>query len=150
MDQVCFVQVVGPVRTYCAADGCQNFMVNADIWCIEHIRQIDSAGGLMPNIRNGFTTQYMWHIKKQGQAENKRLGWDVTGPEPIKTPGEPAVVTMTTTASEYPDCMWIYDDRHDKWDTQCDNAFQFNCGGPKDNNMAFCPYCGKPLKEQQR
>ena len=42
-------------------------------------------------------------------------------------------------------CKWKYDETHEKWDTQCGEAFCLLDGGPKDNGMNFCPYCGKEL-----
>jgi hypothetical protein len=28
----------------------------------------------------------------------------------------------------------------------CRSLFEFNDGGPKDNNFTHCPYCGKPME----
>jgi hypothetical protein len=33
------------------------------------------------------------------------------------------------------------------WETICGKAFQFEDGSPSENDMKFCCYCGKPLKE---
>ena len=33
-----------------------------------------------------------------------------------------------------------------RWETECDEAWQFTEGGIKDNNVNFCPYCGKQIK----
>lgn len=41
-------------------------------------------------------------------------------------------------------CEWKPDDDGTFW-TGCDQAFVFNEGGPKDNDMKFCPYCGAEL-----
>lgn len=35
-----------------------------------------------------------------------------------------------------------------KWQTDCGQDFCFIGGGPKDNLMQFCCYCGKPLREE--
>lgn len=41
------------------------------------------------------------------------------------------------------DCIWMFDEVHDKWDTQCGQSFCFNDGtDPEENGMNFCPYCG--------
>lgn len=42
-------------------------------------------------------------------------------------------------------CTWR--DTGPYWATGCGNAFWFEEGGPEENDMRFCPYCGKPLKE---
>lgn len=42
-------------------------------------------------------------------------------------------------------CNWYEDDSTCSWDTDCGNKFQFEDGGPKDNGLAYCPYCGKEL-----
>jgi hypothetical protein len=39
-------------------------------------------------------------------------------------------------------CKWIYDDTHDKWDTECGNAWQFMQDTPAENGVKFCMYCG--------
>jgi len=44
-------------------------------------------------------------------------------------------------------CVWTYDENHDTWDTACGEAFCFTDGGPKENRIRFCGYCGKKLKE---
>jgi hypothetical protein len=41
-------------------------------------------------------------------------------------------------------CEWTYDNEG-FFVTQCDNAFQFNEGGPKENGFIFCPYCGQEI-----
>lgn len=35
------------------------------------------------------------------------------------------------------------------WDTGCDETFAFIDGGPTENRVKFCPYCGKPLEIQE-
>lgn len=46
-------------------------------------------------------------------------------------------------------CHWRevggFGDLH--WETDCGNAFSVTDGSPSENNMAFCPYCGKSLVE---
>ena len=44
-------------------------------------------------------------------------------------------------------CEWTYDEFHDKWDTTCGCAHEFNMGAPGDNHYAFCPFCGKEIVE---
>ena len=44
-------------------------------------------------------------------------------------------------------CEWKYDDSVDTWDTECEGSFLLNYGTLRDNNMRFCPYCGKTIVE---
>jgi hypothetical protein len=44
-------------------------------------------------------------------------------------------------------CVWAQDD-DGIWLTDCENAFTLNDGAPSENDMKFCCYCGKPLKEE--
>lgn len=44
-------------------------------------------------------------------------------------------------------CIWKRGTYDDHWETSCDDAFQFADGGPRENNMRFCPYCGRVLQE---
>lgn len=46
-------------------------------------------------------------------------------------------------------CEWVYDDTHDKWDTECGDAFQFNDGVPIENNFGWCPFCGERLLDKE-
>ena len=47
-------------------------------------------------------------------------------------------------------CEWEWDDTHCKWDSDCGNAFQLISGTPTENEMQFCPYCGKQISERWR
>jgi len=47
-------------------------------------------------------------------------------------------------------CTWTQNDDEDDsyWAAACcDHLFVFNDGGPVENGFAFCPYCGRELKE---
>ena len=47
-------------------------------------------------------------------------------------------------------CQWSQtDDQHtpDTWQADCGAMWTFTDGGPKDNDMNFCPKCGKPLSQ---
>ena len=43
-------------------------------------------------------------------------------------------------------CVWT-EDEDGNYETDCGQMFCFIEGGPTDNGMKFCCYCGKPLKE---
>ena len=45
-------------------------------------------------------------------------------------------------------CKWEEDWQGD-WETDCGNIFYINEGGPHDNKMKFCCYCGENLKEKR-
>ena len=45
-------------------------------------------------------------------------------------------------------CTWTQDDEDSYWAAACcDHLFEFNDGTPSENGFAFCPYCGRELKE---
>lgn len=45
-------------------------------------------------------------------------------------------------------CQWSLEENGEEeyWHTSCDHDFFFLEGGPADNELKFCPYCGKPLR----
>jgi len=43
-------------------------------------------------------------------------------------------------------CKWSQE-FDGNYDTECGQAFVFDYGGPADNGMNFCGYCGKRIKE---
>lgn len=51
-------------------------------------------------------------------------------------------LTEATAGNE--SCVWQGDDN---WNTGCGNHFIIIDGGPTDNNMKYCCYCGKKIKE---
>ena len=55
-----------------------------------------------------------------------------------------------TRTKERNSCEWTYDDGHDFWETECGEAFEFRTGTPKDNKMAFCPFCGRTIVEKEK
>jgi hypothetical protein len=44
-------------------------------------------------------------------------------------------------------CAWTEDSSGDFWQTDCGKLFTFTDGGPKDNGLVFCCYCGAPLTQ---
>ena len=42
-------------------------------------------------------------------------------------------------------CEWREEDG--VWGTECDNAFEISEGGPTENKMVFCCFCGQKLEE---
>lgn len=65
--------------------------------------------------------------------------------------GLPSIAEVRGILKDYPsDCIWELDDpEDDTWGTQCGHYFSLNEGTPTDNRMAFCCYCGKPIREIQ-
>lgn len=43
-------------------------------------------------------------------------------------------------------CTWTEDIVEETWETDCENKFWFEAGGPKENDFKHCPYCGRPLQ----
>ena len=43
-------------------------------------------------------------------------------------------------------CTWTQNE-DGVYETNCDNMFVFNDGGPVENGFRYCPYCGLELKE---
>jgi len=48
-------------------------------------------------------------------------------------------------------CKWTFDidtfsDTIQPWHTECKQAYCFNEGGPEDNKLNYCPYCGKEIE----
>lgn len=47
-----------------------------------------------------------------------------------------------------PVCGWTgYSDDLDTWNTGCGHVWQFMDGGPTENSVAFCPFCGGSVDE---
>lgn len=44
-------------------------------------------------------------------------------------------------------CTWSEDEEGNYW-TTCDNGFVFNDGGPYNNNLKFCGFCGGVLLQK--
>lgn len=42
-------------------------------------------------------------------------------------------------------CLWA-EDEDGNWWTACNNGFVFTDGGPTENGMRFCCYCGRDLQ----
>ena len=41
-------------------------------------------------------------------------------------------------------CKWEEDE--DCWKTECGNKFELTEGTPQDNEMKYCPFCGRKIK----
>ena len=59
-----------------------------------------------------------------------------TTPQPTQT--QAGAVPLT--------CEWTHNDDDGFWETACGDAWRFDDGGPKENNMNFCHCCGKSLR----
>ena len=54
-----------------------------------------------------------------------------------------AIAKAGGTALRTPDrCQWVEDEA---LATACGGYFQLEAGTPVDNEMVFCPYCGRPI-----
>lgn len=45
-------------------------------------------------------------------------------------------------------CGWIKEGER-RYETDCGNGFVFTVDGPIENEMTYCPFCGKQIEEQQ-
>src|SRR3990167_4731220 len=58
-------------------------------------------------------------------------------------------ITLTTSAIDAAErlvtnsCRWR-ETPDGVWDTDCGHAFAFTEGGPQDNGIGYCGYCGRP------
>jgi len=46
-------------------------------------------------------------------------------------------------------CVWVQEDYWDApgtWHTQCGNTFEFAAGGPCEDGINFCCYCGRSIE----
>lgn len=43
-------------------------------------------------------------------------------------------------------CKWT-EDEDGLWNTECGGTFEITEGTPRENEMVFCPYCGKSIEE---
>lgn len=55
---------------------------------------------------------------------------------------------MTAHVRKAKACTWEHSDDPDMswWETSCGEAWTFIDGGPAENGMKFCPYCGGALR----
>lgn len=76
------------------------------------------------------------------------MDWSKACPETARTEKWPAGPVDSLVIH----CTWgqySYSDTDcGNWQTDCGQDFCFIEGGPKDNLMQFCCYCGKPLREE--
>ena len=44
-------------------------------------------------------------------------------------------------------CEWKQDEDNGCWDTSCGHLFEFSEGGPQENRLSYCWYCGRRIAE---
>lgn len=44
-------------------------------------------------------------------------------------------------------CTWTEEDEGAYWSTSCGDSFTIISGLPSENNMIYCAFCGKKIKE---
>ena len=47
------------------------------------------------------------------------------------------------------ECVWSLD-CEGNWETSCEETFVLIDGTPSENRLNYCPYCGKPLRDDVR
>ena len=45
-------------------------------------------------------------------------------------------------------CLWLEEYGDDEYQTSCGKAFILNDGTLEQNDMRFCCFCGKPIREE--
>jgi hypothetical protein len=80
---------------------------------------------------------------KHRAEERRRKPMTAKNTENTEKP-QPAVAS-----SDWLACAW---QEHDdgRYDTACDNAFEFTYGTPEDNDFKWCPFCGKSITIEVR
>jgi hypothetical protein len=53
---------------------------------------------------------------------------------------------LEANLAEHPFCTWT-ENEDDAWETSCNHIFEVNDGTPLENEMQFCPFCGKLIEE---
>lgn len=61
--------------------------------------------------------------------------------------GVPKMQDVTAGPSR---CVWAEDGEDGPWASSCGHYWQFTDGTPTENDMKFCPFCGKPLEQVAR
>ena len=122
----------------------------------ERDKRIDTLTTTLANLETQWEPreQYIHDLEKQHEqamADMERL----SAPQPARDTAE--VIDRLRTRCEELEaenarlreatCTWTEDDDTDNsiWDTACGEAFVFTDGGPEDNDIRFCCYCGKKL-----
>ena len=44
-------------------------------------------------------------------------------------------------------CEWKHNETADFWEASCEHLCIFMADGPKENEYAYCPYCGRKILE---
>lgn len=92
-------------------------------------------------------------IAKMTVAYQRELILKLSKPSPSDVSVTQDVLTSIKTGQsvEKETCSWIQEDDPDicYWKTGCGNSFYFTEGTPTDNNMKYCCYCGKLLKQEE-
>jgi hypothetical protein len=65
----------------------------------------------------------------------------------VQVPSELEELRQLQRARQIP-CLWEQD-MDGNWQTGCDSVFVLVEGGPEENRLKFCPYCGHPLEEMK-
>lgn len=114
--------------------------------CLEtcDLDDLDTAGNVKPHaVRYG-----VWSIPKANGARYECPG---SGKPPLREVPE-KTQHMVLQAVEWPRkresaCMWTRDEDLDAWDTACGEKWTIPNGTPSENEMRFCPCCGRCLIE---
>ncbi len=85
-----------------------------------------------------------WYLKEFG-GDHRNLNKDHEGNYQNYITLQLLRTWQAAQAAEVPECVWTCDDdvhMPDTWDGECGAKWSFIDGGPKDNEMNYCPQCG--------
>lgn len=92
-------------------------------------------------LRNG-----NWHTltRTKEKAERELARWNRL------YPGDATLIIMVIPDAKNLHCVWSLD-KYDEgvWETLCGNTFIILDGKPSDNEMMYCCYCGRLIKEKK-
>ena len=65
----------------------------------------------------------------------------------IRAAGNIADTISGEVSKRFTECAWSLDEDDRSWNGTCGIKWCLTESGPEHNQMAFCPHCGRPLKE---
>lgn len=43
-------------------------------------------------------------------------------------------------------CLWKFNPDYAYWRSACGQSYEFFVGGPRENGIRFCPFCGRSVR----
>lgn len=111
------------------------------------IKDEDGNEGITAFLNNGMMTP-MVGADMARVEDLKLIAEDIA----IATGQEVKLVKFTKQLKDQSQsCHWkIADGDYDYYETECDSPFQLSGGTPEENNMKYCPSCGRLIKVENQ